>query len=256
MFVSTLSLKGFERSALRAVQAGLCRLPVSSAQRPSLRRAYTTNAEEDPYKELGLDRNATPEQIKQAYLRASKRYHPDVNPSKDAEIKFIRASNSYAVLRDPWKKRTYDTKWSAEQDMKYSTRSSQRGPTYEWAPPPPPKPETAYTRTSYKEKYTETSSQTSKGNKTRVKFEYETEQTTSTHRRWTEEQKENARRRREERKKQMDTLDVILHVIIIVVSVVIKVFIEVMKGGRFVAAKKDTSRRSWLSSLSLSFNPL
>ena len=56
-----------------------------------------------------MDRNADEAAIKSAYRKLAKKYHPDVNPGdKDAEQKFKEASEAYAVLSDPEKRRKYD----------------------------------------------------------------------------------------------------------------------------------------------------
>ncbi|MDR1545971.1 MAG: DnaJ domain-containing protein [Deltaproteobacteria bacterium] len=63
----------------------------------------------DPYKALGLDNKAGPEQVKQAYRRLAKQYHPDRNPGdKAAEEKFKELSMAYDILSDPAKKTEYD----------------------------------------------------------------------------------------------------------------------------------------------------
>jgi len=62
----------------------------------------------DYYKILGVDRNATQEEIKRAFRRLALKYHPDRNKSPDAEEKFKEISEAYAVLSDPEKRRQYD----------------------------------------------------------------------------------------------------------------------------------------------------
>ena len=63
----------------------------------------------DYYESLGLDRNASDEQIKKAYRQLAKKYHPDANPGdKQAEAKFKEIGEAYAVLSDPQKRATYD----------------------------------------------------------------------------------------------------------------------------------------------------
>ncbi len=63
----------------------------------------------DYYEVLGVDRNADDAAIKKAYRQLAKKYHPDMNPGDaEAEKKFKEASEAYAVLSDPDKKRQYD----------------------------------------------------------------------------------------------------------------------------------------------------
>ncbi len=65
--------------------------------------------ENDYYSLLGVDRNATPEEIKKAYRKLALQYHPDRNPgNKDAEEMFKRISEAYQVLSDPEKREIYD----------------------------------------------------------------------------------------------------------------------------------------------------
>ncbi len=68
----------------------------------------------DYYEILGVNRNATPQEIKKAYRKLAVRYHPDKNPGdKTAEEKFKEASNAYSVLSDAEKRRVYDTRGHA-----------------------------------------------------------------------------------------------------------------------------------------------
>ena len=63
----------------------------------------------DYYEVLGVDKNADDAAIKKAYRQLAKKYHPDMNPGDaEAEKKFKEASEAYAVLSDPEKKRQYD----------------------------------------------------------------------------------------------------------------------------------------------------
>ena len=62
----------------------------------------------DYYADLGVARDATAEDIKHAYRRSARRYHPDVNPGPEAEEQFKKLSQAYDVLSDPDKRQAYD----------------------------------------------------------------------------------------------------------------------------------------------------
>lgn len=63
----------------------------------------------DYYEVLGVDKNADDDTLKKAYRALAKKYHPDMHPDdKEAEAKFKEASEAYAVLSDPEKRKQYD----------------------------------------------------------------------------------------------------------------------------------------------------
>lgn len=62
----------------------------------------------DYYEVLGVQKNASEEEIKRAFRKLAKQYHPDVNKEADAEAKFKEIGEAYAILSDPEKRRQYD----------------------------------------------------------------------------------------------------------------------------------------------------
>lgn len=74
----------------------------------------------DYYAVLGISRDAKPEDIRKAYRRLSKKYHPDVNKEAGAEEKYKEINEAYEVLKDPEKRQKYDTlgmNWQQGQDF-------------------------------------------------------------------------------------------------------------------------------------------
>lgn len=62
----------------------------------------------DYYKRLGVSRDAKPDEIKRAYRKLARRYHPDVSKEPDAEEQFKAVQEAYEVLKDPEKRQAYD----------------------------------------------------------------------------------------------------------------------------------------------------
>ena len=68
-----------------------------------------TNQQRDYYADLGVKKTATPEEIRKAFRKLARKYHPDVNPGdKSAEEKFKKISEANDVLSDPKKRKIYD----------------------------------------------------------------------------------------------------------------------------------------------------
>lgn len=65
-------------------------------------------AKRDYYDVLGVDKTASEKEIKMAFRRLAKKYHPDVNKEADAEEKFKEAQEAYAVLSDEKRRKQYD----------------------------------------------------------------------------------------------------------------------------------------------------
>lgn len=78
---------------------------------------------QDYYKILGVDRNATQKQIREAYRKLARKYHPDVQPpekKEEAQEKFKQINEAYEVLSDPEKREKYDRlghNWQHGEDL-------------------------------------------------------------------------------------------------------------------------------------------
>ncbi len=75
---------------------------------------------QDYYQTLGVERGATQEAISKAFRKLARKFHPDVNKTKEAEDKFKELNEAYEVLRDPEKRSRYDqlgANWKAGQEF-------------------------------------------------------------------------------------------------------------------------------------------
>src|SRR5210317_1669740 len=75
----------------------------------------------DYYKTLGVGRKATQDEIKRAYRKLARKYHPDVSKEADAEQRFKDVGEAYEVLKDPEKRVAYDqlgSEWNSQQGFR------------------------------------------------------------------------------------------------------------------------------------------
>lgn len=75
----------------------------------------------DYYKTLGVSRTASQEEIKRAYRKLARKYHPDVSKEHNAEARFKEINEANEVLKDPEKRATYDalgSSWRAGDDFR------------------------------------------------------------------------------------------------------------------------------------------
>src|SRR6185436_7618749 len=86
----------------------------------------------DYYKALGVDKNATQEDIKKAYRKLARKHHPDLNPNdKEAHKKFQQLNEANEVLSDPEKRKKYD---QYGKDWQHAEQfEKQRGTQQEWS---------------------------------------------------------------------------------------------------------------------------
>ena len=89
----------------------------------------------DYYKTLGIDKSATPKDVKNAYRKLARKHHPDLNPNdKDAKKRFQEINEANEVLSDPEKRKKYDkygNDWQHadefEKAKQYQNQSSNTG---------------------------------------------------------------------------------------------------------------------------------
>ncbi|GKV23439.1 hypothetical protein SLEP1_g33166 [Rubroshorea leprosula] len=103
-FLGPLSSSLFSRNSLPLLSyAGLSQ--TSNRHRAS---RFTVRADADFYAVLGVSKNSSKSEIKSAYRKLARNYHPDVNKEPGAEQKFKEISNAYEVLSDDEKRSLYD----------------------------------------------------------------------------------------------------------------------------------------------------
>ncbi|KAN0124722.1 hypothetical protein V8E52_001274 [Russula decolorans] len=91
------------------------------ASRPS-------HAPKDPYQLLGVGKDATPAEIKKVYFSLARKYHPDTNPDKNAQDKFVEIQEAYDILKDEKKRAAFDQYGAASQQPGFDPEAFARNP--------------------------------------------------------------------------------------------------------------------------------
>lgn len=90
----------------------------------------------DYYKILGLDKNAKPEDVKKAYRKLARKYHPDLNPNdKEANKMFQQINEANEVLSDPEKRKKYDQygeNWKHADEFEKARQQQGQGQSAQW----------------------------------------------------------------------------------------------------------------------------
>lgn len=89
----------------------------------------------DYYEVLGVERGASPEEVQKAYRKLARKYHPDLNKTKEAEERFKEINEANEVLSDPQKRKRYDAlgaNWKQGQDFQPPPGFDQDGGSFQW----------------------------------------------------------------------------------------------------------------------------
>ncbi|MFW5759012.1 MAG: J domain-containing protein [Bacteroidota bacterium] len=104
----------------------------------------------DYYQILGIQRNASYDEVRKAFRQLAKKMHPDVNPGKAAHDHFQKINEAYQVLKDEVKRKDYDARLRTGN---FTTKVYYRPAQYPSSPSPKQKTTKKYRTRKYKKKY-------------------------------------------------------------------------------------------------------
>ncbi|KZT19399.1 hypothetical protein NEOLEDRAFT_1142188 [Neolentinus lepideus HHB14362 ss-1] len=125
-------LKASRAFSTRRIASSNARCTPGHVAGPSLkRRAFHASApklasQKDPYSVLGVKKDASQADIKKVYFSLARKYHPDTNPDKDAQAKFLEIQEAYDTLKDEKKRAAYDKYGSAAQQPGFDPDAYER----------------------------------------------------------------------------------------------------------------------------------
>ncbi|KAF9243868.1 hypothetical protein BU15DRAFT_86300 [Melanogaster broomeanus] len=99
----------------------------------SLQRVFHTSASlsagtKNPYEVLGVSKDASAAEIKKTYFALARKYHPDTNPDKSAQEKFLEIQEAYDTLKDEKKRAAFDQYGAASQQPGFDPNAFARNP--------------------------------------------------------------------------------------------------------------------------------
>ncbi|KAF8274052.1 DnaJ protein [Lactarius quietus] len=103
----------------------------SSPQNQFKRRFHASRppyAPKDPYQVLGVGKDSSPAEIKKVYFSLARKYHPDTNPDKNAQEKFVEIQEAYDILKDEKKRAAFDQYGAASQQPGFDPDAFARNP--------------------------------------------------------------------------------------------------------------------------------
>ncbi|KAK2462042.1 hypothetical protein APHAL10511_006505 [Amanita phalloides] len=130
-FSSFVAFYSCSRSAYTLHHFRCLNIPPRSSRLADTRSLHVTAplsaAPKDPYQALGVKRDATQAEIKKTYFSLARKYHPDTNPDKTAQEKFLEIQGAYDILKDEKKRADYDKYGAASQQPGFDPNAFSQG---------------------------------------------------------------------------------------------------------------------------------